>query len=218
MLPTGHIEFTWAALNLVQRRAGWFRDADYRLVAVAVLAPDLLDKPLALTLYRDTQAALFWGHNLWLHMAVWLIAWAVVVWQAMSRARTENARRRFAGVLPYLLAFSGHLLADRMWGFRESLLYPVGAGYWHPWVHVGEPAAMLAAYLHIIRTTPILVAFEVVGAALLVWFVADRRLWEPGRLARFLRTGRPDDVRPAGVPGFRRALARAAAFMSTSMP
>ena len=101
-----------------------------------------------------------------------------------------------------------------MWGFRESLFYPLGAGYWHPWVHVGEPAAMLAAYLHIIRTTPILVAFEVVGAALLVWFAVDRRLWEPGRLARFLRTGRPDDVRPTSVAGISRTLARVAAFIS----
>jgi len=217
MLPTGHIEFTWAALNFVQRRTGWFRDADYRLVAVAALAPDLLDKPLALTLYRDTQAALFWGHNLWLHMTVWLIAWAVMLRQARSHERTGTGRQRFIGFLPYLLAFSGHLVADRMWGFRESLFYPLGAGYWHPWVHVGEPAAMLAAYLHIIRTTPILVAFEVVGAALLAWFAVDRRLWEPGRLAHFLRTGRPDNVRPAGVQGICRALARAAAFMSASM-
>ncbi len=215
MLPTGHIEFTWAALNLVQRRTGWFHDTDYRLMAIAALAPDLLDKPLALTLYRDTDAALFWGHNLWLHLAVWLIAWAMIAGKVQSRAAARTTiRRRFAGVLPYLLAFSGHLLADRMWGFRESLLYPFGAGYWHPWVHVGEPAAMLAAYLHIIRTTPILVAFEVVGAALLVWFIADRRLWEPGRLARFLRTGRPDDVRPASVSGIARALARAVAFIT----
>ena len=128
--------------------------------------------------------------------------------------RQGEVRRRFAVILPYLLAFSGHLLADRMWGFRESLFYPLGAGYWHPWVHVGEPAAMLAAYLHIIRTTPILVAFEVVGAVLLVWFAVDRRLWEPGRLARFLRTGRPDDVPPLGIPGVSHALARAVALIS----
>ena len=217
MLPTGHIEFTWAALNLVQRRTGRFRDADYRLMAVAALAPDLLDKPLALTFYSDTQAALFWGHNLWLHLAVWLIAWAVIVGQTRACEGTRAVRRRFVGILPYLLAFSGHLVADRMWGFRESLFYPVGAGYWHPWVHVGEPAAMLAAYLHIIRTTPILVAFEGVGAALLAWFAIDRRLWEPDRLARFLRTGHPDDVRPATVPDFCRALARAAAFIAAAM-
>jgi hypothetical protein len=214
MLPTGHLEFTWAALNLVQRRTGWFRDTDYRLIAVAALAPDLLDKPLALTLYHHTDAALFWGHNLWLHMAVWLIAGACVASQARSNRETGAIRSRFAGTLPYLLAFSGHLIADRMWGFRESLFYPLGVGYWHPWVHVGEPAAMLAAYLRIIRTTPILVVFEVVGAALLVWFAIDRRLWEPTRLARFLRTGRPDDVCPASIPGISRALARAAGLIA----
>jgi hypothetical protein len=213
MLPTGHIEFTWAALNLAQRGAGWFRGTDYRLMAVAALAPDLLDKPLALTLYSDTDAALFWGHNLWLHLAVWLAAWAAITFGARSCMRQGEVRCRFVGILPYLLAFSGHLLADRMWGFRESLFYPLGAGYWHPWVHVGEPAAMLAAYLRIIRTTPILVAFELVGAALLIWFIVDRRLWEPGRLARFLRTGRPDAVRPASIPGISRALARAVALI-----
>jgi hypothetical protein len=195
----------------VQRRAGWFRRADYRLVALAGLAPDLLDKPLALTIYRDTDAALFWGHNLWLHLSVWLIVGAVIVRRQLACAKSGAVRPRFSDLLPYLLAFSGHLVADRMWGFRESLLYPLGAGYWHPWVHVGEPAAMLAAYLRIIRTTPILVVFEVVGAALLAWFVLDRRLWEPGRLARFVRTGRPDDVQPSGIAGLRRRLARAAA-------
>lgn len=33
MLPTGHVEFTCAALNLPQRRRGIFLDTDYRLVA-----------------------------------------------------------------------------------------------------------------------------------------------------------------------------------------
>ncbi len=202
MLPTGHIEFTWAALNLLQRKAGLFRNADYRLVALAALAPDLLDKPLALTVYRDTDAALFWGHNLWFHLGVWLIARA---WSRRVGVRTENVpgvtlngsfaqrwlrRVTSEGSLPYLLAFSGHLLADRMWGFQESLFYPLGAGYWHPWMHVGVPQAMLDAYLHIIRTTPIIVAFEVIGLGLLAWFVWDRRLWRRDRLKAWLRTGR----------------------------
>jgi len=50
MLPGGHIAFTWATLNLLQRRAGLWPEAGYRLVGLASLAPDLLDKPLALTL------------------------------------------------------------------------------------------------------------------------------------------------------------------------
>jgi hypothetical protein len=187
MLPTGHIEFTWAALNLLQRQTGLFPAADYRWVAAAALAPDLLDKPLALTLYRDTNAALFWGHNLWLHLAVWL---AVAAWAYLPARRAAAAGQgRFLLALPYLLAFTGHLIADRMWGFQESLFYPLGAGYWHPWVHVGAPDAMLAAYLEIIRTTPLLVVFEVLGLGLLAWVVYDRKLWGE-RLIGWLSTGR----------------------------
>ena len=185
MLPTGHVEFTWAALNLLQRRLGWFPHADYRFVALAAVAPDLLDKPLALTVYRDTQAALFWGHNLWFHLGVWLMA-AAWAW----RGGRDGRRTRLGRSLPYLLAFSGHLLADRMWGFQESLFYPLGGGYWHPWTHVGAPQAMWSAYVEIVRTTPILLAFEVVGLGLLAWFVWDRRLWAKTRLMAWLRTGR----------------------------
>lgn len=185
MLPMGHIGLTCAGLNLLQRKAGAFADADYRLVALAAVAPDLLDKPLALTLYRDANAALFWGHNLWLHLAVWMLAWA----------GTRRAPRPFSRVLPYLLAFSGHLIADRMWGFRETLFYPLGAGYWHPWVHVGAPGAMLAAYLDIIATTPLLIAFELSGAAALAWLIRDRSLWRSDSLGALVRTGR---VAPAG--------------------
>jgi len=34
MLPTGHVEFTLAALNLLQRRLGVFPGANYRFVAL----------------------------------------------------------------------------------------------------------------------------------------------------------------------------------------
>ncbi len=184
MLPGGHLEYTWATLNLVQRKAGLFAGADYRWIAVAAMLPDAIDKPLALTVYRHTDAALFWGHNLWVHGGVWA---AALAWCSRPGARPQTRAIR---ALPYLLAFSGHLVADRMWGFQESLFYPLGAGHWHPWVHVGEPSAMLQAYLDIVRTTPILVFFEVTGLALMAWFVLDRGLWQPRILIDFLRTGR----------------------------
>ncbi|MBM4458902.1 MAG: hypothetical protein FJ011_14250 [Chloroflexi bacterium] len=195
MLPTAHIEVTWATLNLLQRKRGLFLDADYRLMALAALAPDVLDKPLALTLYRNTDAALFWGHNLWLHLAVWAAAWA---WSRRQPAGAPFSAGRRSSLTPYLLAFSGHLVADRMWGFQESLFYPIGAGYWHPWVHVGKPAAMLDAYLEIVRTTPILLVFESLGLALLAWLVWDRGLWRRPALAAFLLTGRPPVAADAG--------------------
>ena len=179
MLPTAHVEFTWAALNLIQRHSNSLTKADFRWVAAAALAPDLLDKPLALTLYRESNAALFWGHNLWFHSAVWLVALVLYA-----------GRGAFSRAAPYLLAFSGHLIADRMWGFRDSLFYPLGGGHWHAWVHVGDAGAMLDAYLGIIAETPLLVAFELVGLALLIWFVIDRGLWGKANLRRFIRSGR----------------------------
>ena len=89
MLPTGHIEWTWAGLNLIQRRTGLFEDADYRIVALAVMMPDLIDKPLAWFVFPDANAALFFGHTLLLHGLVWGFAAATGRW------------RRW---LPYLLA------------------------------------------------------------------------------------------------------------------
>ena len=175
MLPTGHIEFTWAALNLLQRCAGLFEDTDYRLMALCAVLPDAIDKPLATFVMTDSEAALLFGHTALLHGGVWLAA-----------AATGQLRR----TLPYLLAFSGHLLADRMWSFSQTLLWPLRGRRFHHWKHVGSPAAILDAYLKIIRDEPLLVTFEVIGAGLLGWFVADRRLWEPERLAGLVRFGR----------------------------
>ncbi len=176
MLPTGHIEWTWAGLNFVQRRTGLFQDTDYRVMALAVLAPDLLDKPLAWFVFPEANAALFFGHTLLLHGGLWGLAFA-----------TGRGRRW----LPYLLAFSSHLLQDRMWGFTQTLLWPLRGWGWHPWRHVGSPNEMLHAYLQIIIQEPILITLDVIGAGLLIWFLWDRKLLTKDRLLYFLRRGRP---------------------------
>jgi hypothetical protein len=176
MLPPGHVEFTWAALNLLQRQAGLFQDADYRLAALAAVLPDLIDKPLATFVLTDAEAALLYGHTALLHGGVWLAA-----------AATGQIDR----TLPYLLAFSGHLLADRMWSFSQTLLWPLRGRRFHHWKHVGSPEAILRAYAKIIRDEPLLLTFEALGALLLAWFILDRRLWEQARFATFMKTGAP---------------------------
>lgn len=181
MLPLGHVEFTWAALNLLQRKGQCYPNADYRLAAACALLPDLIDKPLATFVLTDSNAALLFGHTAVLHGSVWLTAAAT---GQLSRA------------LPYLLAFSGHLLADRMWGFSQTLLWPLLGKRFHQWQHVGSPEAILQAYLKIIVEEPKLIAFEIVGAGLLAWFILDRQLWQQERLAGFLRTGK---LQSAGI-------------------
>ncbi len=180
MLPTGHIEWTWAGLNLFQRYAGLFEDADYRLVALAALAPDMLDKPTAWFVFPNANAALFFGHTLLLHGVVWGLAWA-----------TGRLRRWW----PYLLAFSAHLLEDRMWNFTETLLWPLRGWGWHPWRHVANPAEMFYAYLQLLIQEPILIVLDILGAVLLLWFIWDRELFYKDRLLTFLRTGRIPEPR-----------------------
>lgn len=175
MLPFGHIEFTWAALNLAQRRTGRWPDADYRLMALAATLPDWIDKPLATFVLTEEDAALLVAHTALAHAGVWLAAAAA---GALPRA------------LPYLLAFSGHLAADRMWNFRQTLCWPFKGRRFHPWKHVGSPQAIVHAYLKIIREEPLLLTFEALGALLLAWFFVDRGLWQREDLAVFLRTGR----------------------------
>jgi len=177
MLPSAHVEFTWAAANAWQR---WRRnpvqqDFDYRLLALAAILPDLIDKPLAIFALPDANAALLYGHTLLLHLAVWGGA------AATGRLRLW---------LPYLLAFSGHLLADRMWGFTHTLLWPLRGRQFHPWKDVGSPEAFLRAYGDIIRNEPKLLAFEAAGLALLAWVIVNRKLYRKSVLSRFLRTGK----------------------------
>lgn len=176
MLPPAHVEFTWAALNLLQRQAGLFEDADYRLIALAAVLPDLIDKPLATFVLTDADAALLYGHTALLHGGVWLAA---------------AAMGQLPRGLPYLLAFSGHLLADRMWSFRQTLLWPLRGRRFHQWKHVGSPEAILRAYAKVIRDEPLLLTFEAIGALLLAWFILDRSLWQRENLAGLLRDGRP---------------------------
>lgn len=176
MLPSGHVEFTWATLNVLQRQLRLFEDADYRLVALAAVLPDLIDKPLATFVLTDAEAALLYGHTALLHGGVWLAAAAT--------GRLERG-------LPYLLAFSGHLVADRMWSFSQTLLWPLRGRRFHRWKHVGSPEAILQAYAKIIREEPLLLTFEALGALLLAWFIVDRGLWRSEALASFLREGKP---------------------------
>jgi len=155
MLPLGHVAYTWAALTWLQRR-GLAREVDYRAAAAAALLPDLIDKPLALSLLSGSGTSQGVAHTLLAHAALTLAV----------------ARRRPAW-LPYALVVNAHLLADRMWKYPRTLFYPF-SGRLDSWRFVGSPAAMLEAYADIV-TRPAILAVELVGLGLLGWVAAERR-------------------------------------------
>jgi hypothetical protein len=178
MLPSGHIELTWGILNFVQRRLRAFTRADYRLVALAAVMPDVVDKPLAIFVVPETRATLLYAHTLLAHLGVW---GAVAASGKLRRA------------LPYLLAFSGHLLLNRIWRFPRTLFYPLLGRRFHAWRDMSSPFLFWKGYLTAIWQYPYLSIAELLGMVALIWFTRDRRLLRRDGLARFVRTGRISD-------------------------
>lgn len=178
MLPPSHIAYTLATLSELQARAGLFRQADYRWVALAAVGPDLIDKPLAgLYFYRKYKSAVLFAHTLLFHAAL-LLAVA----------------RRAPQWLVYALAFNGHAVLDRLWHFHDTWYWPFRGWRFHVWRKRGsEQEQMRMAYWYAFTRRPELWGWEVGGALALLWFVARHRLWRGDRLRHLLRTGRPPE-------------------------
>lgn len=181
MLPLGHVAYTWAALSYL-RSKGCATNVDYRGAALAALLPDLIDKPLTLTVMSGSGTSQGPSHTLLGH--------------ALLTAVTVRFKPRW---LPYALIANVHLLADQMWKYPRTLLFPF-SGRLDSWRFMGTPSAMLQAYTEI-ATRPAILAVEAVGLALFGWFVRRHHLHKKGPLKQFLLAGRteigPDPGRPS---------------------
>ena len=169
MLPVGHVAYTWGALAWLQSK-GIVRNVDYRGAALAALLPDLIDKPLSLTLLSDSGTSQGWMHTL--------------LGQVLLTATVAGLKPRW---LPYALITNSHLAADQMWKYPRTLFFPF-SGRLDSWKFMGTPAAMLSAYAEIV-TRPAIVAVELVGLALLGWVVRRGRLHRRSGLKRLLLQG-----------------------------
>lgn len=172
MMPLGHVAYTWAALTWLQSRQR-ARKLDYRAAALAALLPDLVDKPLSLTLLSKSGTSQGLSHTL-LGQAAWTAA--------VARLKPEW--------LPYALITNSHLIADQMWKYPNTLFFPL-SGRLDSWKFMGSPAAMLSAYAEI-ATRPAILAVELAGLALLGWVARKGGLHRRHALKRLLLRGRLD--------------------------
>jgi hypothetical protein len=179
MLPVGHLAYTWAALLWLQRhgRAG---GVDLRAAALASLLPDLVDKPLSLTLLSDSGTSQGLAHTLFV--------------QSGLSALTALIRRQW---LPYALISNSHLVADQMWKYPHTLLFPFSRKL-DSWRYMGDPAAMLSAYAEIVAR-PSILAVELAGVALLFWVVRGAKLNDWPSWSRLLSSGRLQPQAPGHV-------------------
>ena len=172
MLPIGHMAYTWAALTYLQSK-DLARNIDFRGAAVAAMLPDLIDKPLSLTLLRDSGTSQGPMHTFFV--------------QTLSTAFIARFKPEW---LPYALIANSHLLADQMWKYPRTLFFPF-SGKLDSWKFMGSPTAMINAYAEII-TRPSIMAIEIVGLALLAWVARRGKLWRCQEFKHFWATGKLD--------------------------
>lgn len=170
MLPLGHVAYTWAGLTWLQSKER-ATDIDYRGAALAALLPDLVDKPLSLTLFSNSGTSQGPAHTL--------------LGQVLLTLSFASLRRRW---LPYALISNSHLVADQMWKYPRTLFFPL-YGQLDSWKFMGTPRAMLSAYAEI-ATRPAIVAVEAVGLALLAWVIHRGQLHHRQKLRRLLLSGK----------------------------
>src|SRR5262245_5826796 len=148
MLPQSHVTYTLAAYDLLKARLPDLPEVDYRLLALAAMGPDLIDKPLAaLYFYRRYRSAVLFAHTLLVHLGVLSLALSRLrkavgkasvcppqkaVGEASlcpplrQKGASATVSHRALALGPksawgtYLLAFNGHALLDRLWLFKHT--------------------------------------------------------------------------------------------------
>jgi inner membrane protein len=175
MLPQSHVAYTWLVLSLAQEKLEVAPHADYRLVALAAMGPDLVDKPLAWAyFYRRYRSAVLFAHTLLAHL---LLTWITA--------------RRFPHYWCYTAAFLGHALLDRLWYFPDTFYWPIRGWRFHVWRKQGSEQEKIGkAYWITFTRRRELWTWELGGLIALFWFVWRHRLYQPRRLLHFILTGR----------------------------
>jgi hypothetical protein len=172
MLPQSHIFLALGVQKFLRERWPHFPDADFRKLALVSVLPDLIDKPLAVFVFPELKAGLLFAHAPIFHLP----------WLLLSRRRH--------GWLPYALAFSGHIIADRIWFFGDTLWFPLRGFRFHQWQHIGDVKSFGNAYRDLFRRRPDLLLYELGALAVLIWFIVSSGLTNRRALWEFMVSGK----------------------------
>jgi inner membrane protein len=148
---------------------------DLRLLLVASLLPDIIDKPIGFIIFPDV----FGTGRLFAHTLAFPLA------LGLAGAWLYRSRRSLV-LLTLAYGAAMHLILDAMWRSPVTLLWPLEG----PLPHGGGADGWLAGVFATLMTNPAAYLPEIAGAILLVpflWIVVGRK-----ELGRFLRSGAVD--------------------------
>jgi hypothetical protein len=172
MLPQSHAFLAIGLQKWLRSRRPGFPDADYRQIALAAVLPDLIDKPLAVFVFPELNAGLLFAHAPIFHVALW----------ALAAGRRE--------LRPFALAYTGHIIADRIWFFGDTFWFPLRGFRFHQWQHIGDPRAFSKAYIDLFKRRPDLFVYEIGSLAVFIWFLVSAGLTNRRALWQFICSGK----------------------------
>jgi hypothetical protein len=144
---------------------------DYRIVFLASLLPDVIDKPIGRILFRSKfHSGRLWGHTLLLNLALFC-----VVFFLRGRIKRQFVLVPISSLL--------HIAEDGVWSTPKVFWWPL----------FGTVFPRQAAGIHW-RTA---VIQEGIGLAVLLWLFASHRMLSRDGLKSFLHTGMLEQPRTA---------------------
>ena len=158
---------------------------DIRLLLIGSLLPDIIDKPLGIFFLRDSLS----NGRIFCHTLAFLLLITLTGFYLYQR---------YGKTWMLTLSFGTftHLILDQMWKSPQTLLWPLFG--------LAFPKAALTGWLsniiHALFTTPEVYVSEIVGAAVIIWFMWV--LLRSRTFCVFIRQGRVSYAASRHVPSF----------------
>jgi inner membrane protein len=146
---------------------------DIRLLLIGSLLPDIIDKPIGQFLLRDSLGnGRIFGHTL---------AFLLLITLAGCYLYRSYGKK---WLLVLSIGTFTHLILDQMWLTPQTLLWPL-----YGWTFQRfDPTPWIQNIFYSLRTDPAVYVPELVGAAILIWFVVV--LVRRRQVYAFIRNGR----------------------------
>lgn len=181
MFIFGHVGITVGVVYLFaflffKGKRTWFAgDIDFRLVIVAAMLPDIVDKLVGMVLFKEEIS----NGRLFTHSIFVIGIISILIFIAV-RIKYGPTLKTLLYVPPIWM----HLILDRMWEEPDTLFWPLfGAGFPKLDIEVGD-------YFSILLSEPYILAGEILGALIIVALVIRHRVYTKTNILGFLRDGR----------------------------
>ena len=146
---------------------------DIRLLLIGSLLPDIIDKPIGHLFFRNTIS----NGRTFAHTLLFLFLITLAALYVFKRYRRT-------GLLAVAFGTFTHLISDQMWRTPRTLFWPV-YGFTFEKADITD---WISFMLHALVTNPQVYIPELVGAAILIWFLLV--LIRSHKMLYFLKCGR----------------------------